>query len=65
MNIECGFCKHEFTLDKIHIKKEQVKENPVVKGIIDGILGIKTNDIVNKYFIYCPKCHQKIGRIDC
>lgn len=64
MKIECGFCKCEFTLDKIHIKREQTKENPIVKGILDAMLGVKTSEMVYKHFIYCPRCHQKIARFD-
>lgn len=64
MNIECGFCKHEFTLDKIHIKKEQVKENPVVKDIISKVFGVNISENTYEYFLYCPKCHKKIARFD-
>jgi hypothetical protein len=64
MEMTCGFCNNTFSLDKIHIKKELTKENPIVKGIMDVILGVKTSEMVDKYFIYCPKCHQKIAKID-
>jgi hypothetical protein len=64
MDIECGFCKNKFVLDKIHIKRELAKENPIIKGVMDAILGVKLSDTTYKYFLYCPKCHQKIGRFD-
>lgn len=64
MDIECGYCKNTFILDKIHIKKEETKENPFVKSVFDAILGIKISDKTYKYFLYCPKCHQKIARFD-
>lgn len=64
MEMTCGFCNNTFVLDKIHIKQETVKENPIVKGVVDAILGFKTNETTTKYFLYCPKCHQKIARFD-
>lgn len=29
MDIECGYCKNKFILDKMHIKREETKENPI------------------------------------
>jgi hypothetical protein len=64
MEIVCGYCNNKFILDSIHIKKEEVKENPIIKGLYDAILGIKVSETTHKYFLYCPKCHQKIARFD-
>ena len=64
MKMTCGYCNNEFTLDKIHIKKEVVKENHLAECIFDAILGTNFSDETYKYFIYCPKCHKKIGKIN-
>lgn len=63
MDITCGFCNNKFVLDKIHIKRELVEEDAIIKGIA-SIFGVKAQDKVYKYFLYCPKCHQKIARFD-
>lgn len=64
MDIECGFCQNKFTLDAIHIRREQVNENPIVKGVFDAIFGVQPTRVDFKYFLYCPKCHRKIARFD-
>lgn len=64
MEITCGYCNGVFTLDSIHIRKEEVKEDPVIKSLYNAILGIKISDTTQKHFLYCPKCHKKIARFD-
>lgn len=62
MNIECGYCGASFELDAKCIKKEKVKENPLVQAMIDGMLGKKLSDEKIDYFLICPCCNKKIGK---
>lgn len=64
MDITCGYCNNKFVLDKIHIKRELTEENPIIKALYGTMFGTKPQDKVYKYFLYCPKCHQKIARFD-
>ena len=64
MEMTCGYCNKKFTLEAIHIKKQMVKENPIIRGFWSAILGKPQEENTMKYFIYCPCCNQKIGRID-
>jgi hypothetical protein len=64
MDITCGFCNNKFILDKLHIKREEAKENPIVKDIISKVFGVNISENTYEYFLYCPKCHKKIARFD-
>jgi hypothetical protein len=64
MDIECGYCKNKFILDKMHIKREETKENPIVKDIMNKVFGVNISETTYNYFLYCPKCHQRIARFD-